>query len=65
MNRAILILGLICAGLVLALTFLARYVIGQKEFELNQKRTEKARETRLNNLKVETKNETENEKVVN
>jgi len=64
MKKALLIVGGIAALLVSAVVALAWYAIGQKELELNRKRTEKARETKLGlSRELETKPEEQNEQV--
>lgn len=64
MKKALLIVGSIAALLIGAVVALAYYAIGQKDLELNRKRTEKARETKLGLSRelVEPKQE-ENEQV--
>jgi hypothetical protein len=70
MRKVILILGGVAVVALGSSIALALYQMGQKDKEVNRKRTEKARETRLENLRNPIENSPENnfepeEKLIN
>lgn len=51
MKKALFILGSVGLLIVVAIVLLAQYGLNKAELELNRQRTEKARQTRLENLR--------------